>query len=290
MSVSSNIHSSHIYSTASASMMEEDFHSSEYDIKLEAYMSSKKGQQSETNYDNYYVNGLCEKSFKFSDIERPYDTVITRCGIFAVSSGITSDRASKLLMRFLDEKKDFLTASNSVYQLKRRLAEVAAYCNKGLIDEGEDEGEVFEASLAIAVYFKEYLVYAICGDAAIMHIGKKRINRLKSMCGNLGLASQFRPFIGKCQFNKGDMTVLLSEGSMTYSSPEELCCQVVGDNNPQSVAARIVERTSYGNPKDSTCVAVSAEPPKGIYTKTLVIAGICLLWTLLNVLILILKE
>lgn len=252
-------------------------------------MSSSMGLRNETNHDNYYINGLCEKSFKFSDIEKPYDAAITRCGVFAVGSGVTSDRASKLLMRLLDEKKDFLTASKSIYQLKKRLAEVVAHCNHGLIDEGEMEGDAFEASFAIAVYLKEYFVYAVCGEASIVHIKNKRVNRLRPQCGNLGIAPNVRPFIGKCEFHAEDKLIFLSKGAFAESSPEEICYQVIGESYPQSIAHGIIERVRYANPQDCTCMAVSAEPAKGIHTKTIIIAGICLLWTLLNILILILR-
>ncbi|MGM9935808.1 MAG: hypothetical protein ACI38A_00505 [Candidatus Ornithomonoglobus sp.] len=289
MPVSNTVHSSSGY-IMTQDPVNDDFRGGEYNIKLEAYMSSKLGQQSNTNYDNYYMDGLCAKNFKFSDMERPFEDIVDTCGIFAAGTGITSDRASKLLMRFLDEKKDWLKASKSVGQMKKRLAETVSYCNSSLIETGELEGETFETSFAVVVYFRESLIYAVCGDVSAVHMKNQQARRLRSQCGNLGIAPYIQPFIGKCEFGTEDRLILLSKGAFADSTPEEICYQIIGKSYPKDIANGIIERVSYINPQDTTCMAVAADPAKGIHTRTLVIAIICLLITLLNILILILNE
>ena len=192
-------------------------------------------------------------------------------------------------MRFLDEKKDILTASKNVHELKKRLAEVVEYCNNELISEAETEGETFEASLAIAVYLKEYFVYAVCGEASIVHIKNNHAKRLISRCGNLGIMNNIKPLIGTCEYSENDKVIFLSKGAYADSSPEEVCYSAAGERSTKSIIKNIIDYVSYENQQDSTCLAVSAVPPKGIYTRTLVIAGVCALFTLLNILILILK-
>lgn len=261
----------------------------EYNVGLRAYMSSRIGRDSETNRDNYYMNGLCAKNFKFSDMDRPYLSELGSCGIFAVSRGIVSDRASKLVMRVIDERREWLAASKSEYRMKSRLSELVRECGRVLISEGQEDGADYEASLAIAVYFRDSLFYAVCGDAAAVKVGSGGVTRLRSKCGNLGRNMAVRPYVGRCAVTPDDRLVLLTKGAQEAAGPEELCCRVSCTSEPDEIAKDIMERVYYSGTDDATCMAVAAEPAGGIHTKTMVIAMLCLLWTLINVLILILN-
>lgn len=269
---------------------EQAFKISEYDISIEAYMCSKKGINSETNSDNYYLNGLCEKSFKFIDIQKPYEGVTVRCGVFAVGSGIATDKASKMLVRFLDDKKEFLTASKSVANAKKRLSEVINYCNKRLIDESYAEKENFESSLAIAVYIKEYVVFAVCGEAKLLNLKNNGIKMIEPSCGNLGVVDSIKPFIGKIAFSENDNLILLSKGASANMSLENVVYNIFKEKKPRVIAEYLLNNISYRNSKDCTCMAINAKPTKCIRTKTLIIAGVALLWTLVNIFMLILME
>lgn len=266
-----------------------NFKSSEYDVLMSAYMCSVQGTDKYGNYDNYYINGMCEKSFSFSNMEKSIDSFYSRHGIFAVSTGISSERASKVLMRLFDEKKELLSSSRNVFQLKKRLSKAIVDCGINLAREGEQEGENFEAAFAVGVYYKTYFLYAVCGDAAAVYMKNGSVKRLKSGYGNLGVRQYNMPYIGMLEFNPEDRLIFLSKGAINAGNPEELCCQIMNESKTKNIARRLSAFISFNNTQDTTCMAVSAEPQRGIHSSTLITAGISILITLFNIFMIILN-
>lgn len=265
------------------------FKPGEYNISFNSYISSKMGLSNDTNRDNYYINGISGKSFKYSDAERPYTSEYSDCGVFAVSSGINSDRASKLIMRFIDEKRAWLADSKGVIQLKKRISELVQYCNINLINEGKKTNSSLEASLAVCVYMRRNIVYAVCGDCAAVTVRNKKARQFKSRCGNLGAHALLKPYVGVCDFDGRKRLLMLSKGVIKNNAPVILCYQTSDRDTPEEAAKKIIANVGYINNEDSTCISIKANPAKGIYTKTIILAGICMVLTLFNCILLTMK-
>lgn len=291
MSVSNTgLPSSFGFSETGANMMPPPAENGEYGIKFNAYMSSKLGMESDTNHDNYFMNGFSSKNFKFSDMHKAYESDMSGCGVFAVSSGIVSDRASKLLMKAVSENVLWLAGAKGVRQLKSRLEETVRRCNRMLIETGNSEEGNYEASFAIAVYLRDCFAYTVCGDAALVQIRNGRIRRLRHGCGNLGVFSEVRPFVGSSGFKAEDKLIFFTKGAIAETTPETHSFKALKETKPKQIARDIVGTAACSNPEDVTCMVVKAEPAGGIYTKTIIISVLCLLWTFLNAVILILTE
>lgn len=259
--------------------------SGDNDICFNAYMDSKMGAMSDTNNDNYYMNGIFMKNFKFTDVKK-YIENRSECAVFAVSTGITTDRASKLIMRFLDQKRDWMAASKNVKELEKRLADTIMFCNSCLFLEGEVDKQSYESSLAIAVYFHEYLVYAACGDAMAICIKNHRIKNTNVIEKNLGITKDMDVSVNRIPFSKTDRFVLCSKGIFSKMSVHDIGLDVLKDRNVEVIVDKIINHAGYYRDLDCTCMAIEAVPSRLLRMSTKIIAAVCGLITLVNIVLL----
>lgn len=260
----------------------------DHDISFSAYMRSDKGIQSLTNHDNYYMNGIFMKTFKFNDFKKSIEN-IGETAVFAISNGVTTDNASKEIFKHLDSKRSWLVSARSVRELKSRLTETILYCNNALIEEGRNNNISYGASLIIAVYYKEYVLYSICGGGSLFFTKKGRLSTTTKTNPCLGLNPLSTVNIAKKTFTKFERAILCSSGITSSISADLLMYNVANRLTPRDIVSGVFDQLQYSKEQDSTCMAIAASPTTGISTKTLIIAAVCLIITILNAVFLMLK-
>ena len=259
----------------------DNFSFSEHSIDFDVYVKSQMGAEHDSNCDNFYMNGIFMKSFNFTDIKKSLKTS-GDCAVFAAGTGINSDRASKLALRFLDEKRPEITASKSIGKAKKKLVEALKHCNTGLIKEGEADHEVYEVTLAVAVYMMDTVIYATCGGCNIIKTNGRKVTSLSTSCSTLGLKNEIEIKTGTVKFKDSDSFILLSKGAASADSPENIGYQVMNITDTKDIVNEVISRISLITRSDLTCMALKAEPYKGIHAKTLIIAGVCFIISILN--------
>lgn len=281
MSVSRNT-----YSSLAAQEMPQYTEHGRFDIIYDAYVRSKMGTDSETNCDNFYLNGIFVKSFKFTDMKKSLDGV-GKNSVFVVCSGIKNDYASKLVLRYIDQKREWLTASKTITMAKKRLSMVMEGCNSFLLEQSKRDNEDYETAICAALYFESVIIYAICGDIGMIMIKNNHVKKLS--CKNIGLGKVTGVKIktGLLSYNKDDKLILYSCGIASEASAESIGIEAFNKEDVNDIVKHIIYNVSFIGNKDRTCMVINAEPPNQLRTGTLIIAGISLLITLFNIYLLL---
>lgn len=253
------------------------------DVKFDAYVTSKTGIDSENNSDSYYINGVFAEDFKMGDIEKTVHFQGQKA-IFAVSTGMNSARASKLAIGYLAQKHEWIVSSKSVSQVKEKLRIFIKECNNYLVDMGKSDGVKYEASIIIAVYFNEYIIYSTCGSGALVLKSKTRIKSLTTRGINLGEANLADVKIKTLEYSSDDRLILCSRGILKADKlPVET--SFFEDDSPYGLASKLTDEAIKSIICDATCLAVQARIREYIHIKTLAVVALSLLWILINIII-----
>lgn len=286
MSLSENINASSARTTAEKNLLDRNFSGGDIDIDFDAYMISKMGLEHESNSDNYYINGIFMDNFKFMDVKKSISNS-GECAVFAVSSGISSDRASKLVLRFLDQKREWIVSAANARQAAVRLRQAIMFCNSSLIEEGRLDSTTYEASLIVVVYFRDCILYAANGQGMLLLKRNKEIKNLLSHYGNLGVNNSTEIHIRKVDFYAADRLILCTKGIADNNSVDKIGYDISDKDLPKSIVEAVIGSSISQYSSDATCMAISANIPDGIRKKTIVIALSSLVWILINIIIMI---
>jgi len=259
----------------------DNFSFSERSIDFDIYVKSKVGYHHDSNCDNFYINGIFMKSFNFTDIKKSLKTS-GDCAVYAVGTGVNSDRATKLFLRFFDEKRREIAESKSIPKAKSKLIEALTYANNRLISEAEAENEVYEVAITVAVYIKDTIIYVTCGNCAIIKINDKKVTPLSTSSSTLGLRREIEIKPATTTFKETDSVILLSKGIASADSPENIGYQITDKSDTKIIVNNILDKIRLVTANDITCMSVKAEPYKGIRAKTLIFAGACFIISILN--------
>lgn len=286
MPVSENVNATSAQTTAEKKLLERNFSGGEFDIDFNAYMISKMGFENESNSDNYYMNGIFMDNFKFMDLKKSISNS-GESAVFAISSGISSDRASKLVLRFLDQKREWIVSSMSVSQAAERLKQTIIFCNSSLIEEGKFDSTKYEASLIVAVYFRDCIIYASNGKGMLILKRNQKIKNLSTERSHLGVTNALKIRVKKIDFYASDRLIMCSRGVAENNSITKIEYDIASENSPKSIAEKIIGHSINQYSSDTTCMVIDAKIPDGIRRKTIVIAAVSLVWVLINIVIMI---
>lgn len=289
MPVQHNPSSTSFQTTAEERLMERNFSGGDMDIEFDAYMLSKMGLNNETNSDNYYMNGIFMDNFKFMDLKKS----ISNCGesaVFAVSTGVSNDRASKLALRFLDQKREWIVSAMNISQVKQRLKQTIAFCNTSLLEEGQYDQTAYEAEMVVAVYFRDHIIYASNGKGMLILKRGTKVKNLASQNMNLGVSPTMPVKIGKAEIFAEDRVILCTRGVVENSTLRDIGYDIASESIPKNIAVKLAEKAMHIGMNDATCMAISAAVPDGIKNKTIIITVLCALWILINIIIMIAIE
>ena len=173
--------------------------------------------------------------------------------------------------------------------MKSRLREVIISCNNILLEEGRKNNTSYGASLAISVYYVDTIIYAVCGTGSLFFAKKGRVSKKQATNPYLGVGPMENVNISTKRFSQFDRTILCSEGVCKLPQVDSFIYGAVNKITPKEIIDSLFSQMQYYPEINKTCMAVSASPTVGITTRTLVIAGICLLITVLNAVFLILR-
>ena len=252
-----------------------NFKTGDFDIGFSAYMQSEMGENAMTNCDNYYLNGIFMKNFKFTNMKKSIEN-IGEAAVFAVVGSSNSDEASRSVLRHLDSKREWLVTSKNLPMLKKRLSDVLHFCNNMLLQEGAQVGARYDVSLAVAVYFKQSVVYCVCGTGALFFLKGAHAKSAAIGCQSLGLAPLVATNLSVRKFNKVERMVMCSTGVKNALPIETLMYSVASEEEPKGIVARVFNQMIYNKTSDATCLAVRVIPAGGLRTGTLLVAIGCI--------------
>ncbi len=252
-----------------------NFIAGDFDVGFSAYMQSEMGENTMTNCDNYYLNGIFMKNFKFTNMRKSIEN-IGEAAVFAVVGASNSDEASRSVLRHLDSKREWLVTSKNLPVLKKRLSDVLYFCNNMLLQEGANVGAKYDVSLSVAVYFKQSVVYCVCGTGALFFLKGPHAKGSTIGCQSLGIAPLVATHISVRKFTKVERMVMCSTGVRNALPIETLMYSVASEEEPKGIVARVFNQMIYNKANDATCLAVRVIPSGGLRTGTLLVAIGCI--------------